>query len=649
MNKYTKRIALAVGIVLLLSLLLSLVPSNEKRVAAFLAERLHSDLKTQIQEVDMDADLSYNFVLMDESLLAIADEFEKLGPLTKGGKKLSGTLSISRSGWQMWAVLSGENITELKAITSDIRWTALLPALLAVALAIATRRLLLSLLFGVICGAIIAGIDGSLTGPLVGSTLGTAKILKGVLWDDFHFYIFLFTFSLIGMVNVATSSGGMAGLAKALGKLAKGTRSTQAATALLGLAIFFDDYSNTVVVGSSMRPLTDRLKISREKLAYLVDSTAAPIAALALVSTWIGYEVSLIGDAMTELKIAGSPYAMFISTLPFRFYCILSIIFVFINIVSGREFGPMYKAQKRAAETGQLLAPGSQPLSGAQAPKIEGKPLARNALLPILSVIFLVLLGMVANGAGVISPSGFDSNALAGFDFSRLLTIEGNYIIDCQDGTWVLSIASIAGSILAVILGVLWGKAPLKSLVLSWLSSWKVLALAFGVLILAWSIGDINTQLGTGPYLVATLADTLPVWLLPLIIFVMGAFISFSTGSSWGTMAVLIPAAVPLAYHMGGTDLMIISMGAVLDGSIFGDHCSPLSDTTIMSSIASGCDHVDHVKTQLPYSLVVALAAVLFGYIEATMIPPIFAYAVGFAAFSLFWKLLGRKVLVTNN
>ncbi len=644
MKSGLKKFGLALAVALAISIVLALLPANSDRIAALNAERLHAALKDSCAENGLDYPLSCNFVINQEELVPLTEELERLGPFSgRNGAVRDCTLSISSCGLLLKAQLSGNEITNLETSVPSLLWTSLLPAILAVCIAMATGRILPALATGVICGAVLQHFDATLLAPFSGAGSGTYRVLRNVLLDDFHIEIFLFTFAIIGMVNVASASGGISGLARLLGRMARGTRSTQAATALLGLAIFFDDYSNTIVLGSSMRPLTDKARISREKLSYIVDTTTAPVAALALVSTWIGYEVGLIGDIMKTLNIGGSPYGVFISTLPFRFYCIMSLIFLFANIASGREIGPMSVAQARSFTSGEVLRPGSKPLSGTATQAVSGRELALNAIVPILSVIVLVIIGMAANGAGIISPEGFNSAALSAFDWARLLTFENNYIVMCQNGTWVLMIAAFVGSGLAILLGTLYGNSPLTALFKAWLSSWKVLALAFGVLILAWSIGETNGNLGTGQYLVALLADSLPQWLLPLMIFITGALISFATGSSWGTMAVLLPAAVPLAWHMGGMPLLIIGVGAVLDGSIFGDHCSPLSDTTIMSSISSGCDLMDHVRTQMPYALIVAATAILLGYSIAVLTVPWLSYAVSALVFGLLLRFAGRK------
>lgn len=619
--------------------------TNPTRLATFEASHLHAALDKALAGTPLTGRLDCPLMVHGDDLEHVATQFAELGALGTGESSISScSLTIQKRGALIAAEISGPEGLSVVASTPRIRWTALLPALLALTLAVITRKLVISLLTGVVIGGLLAGIDASSYGWLKGATLGTLTVFRSVLTDDFHLWIFVFTFSLIGLVNVTITSGGMGGVARLLARLAKSARSTQAATALIGLAVFFDDYSNTVVVGNSMRPLSDRMRISREKLAYIVDSTAAPLAGLALISTWIGYEVSLIGNAMTELGLAGSPYAMFLSTLPFRFYCILTLLFMALNIGMKREYGPMLTAQRRAHLHGDVMRPGSKPL-GAQKDVPElGVPAAHKALIPIFAVVFLTLLGMAVNGAGIVAPWSVSLDAMREFEFSRLFSVSDNYIIQCEDGAWVLAMASLAGTFLALLLGRVRGGVGLKPLFISWLGAGRILLLAFTVLILAWAIGRVNDNLGTGAFLVSTLADSLAPWLVPVLIFTLAGVISFATGSSWSTMAILLPAAAPLAYHIGGLPFMVISIGAVLDGSILGDHCSPLSDTTIMSSISSGCDHLDHVRTQLPYALTVGFVAVALGYALASVVNPLLAYIGAGLLFVLILRVLGRPV-----
>jgi Na+/H+ antiporter NhaC len=638
----------AVGALIVTALMVVLVaklPVNQARLGDFEASRLHQGLNDAVAYRGLAGSLNCPLMIHGDDLTDLATQFEERGAIGSGEPVVTScSIDIHKRGSHVEATLEAPDGMVVSVSRPRILWTAILPAMLALMLAVITRRLIISLFLGVALGGLLGGLNGSHYGWLNGASMGTLSVFHHVLTDDFHLWIFVFTFSLIGLVNVTTASGGMGGVARLLGKLAHNARSAQLATAMVGLAIFFDDYSNTVVVGGSMRSLSDSMRVSREKLAYIVDSTAAPLAGLALISTWIGYEVSLIGNAMNEIGLEGSPYAMFLSTLPFRFYCILTIVFLLINISMKREYGPMLDAQRRAMDTGEVMRPGSMPLSGGKSVTEYGIPKARNALAPVLLVVFATLGGMALNGAGVVAPWRVDFAALMAFEPARLVSLADNYIILCEDGAWVLAMASIMGSLLAFLQGRYSAKVPWKPLLGSWFAAGRMLMLAFSILILAWAIGRVNTELGTGAFLVSTLADSIAPWLLPIIIFLLAAFISFATGSSWSTMAILLPAAVPLAYHVGGLPFMIISVGAVLDGSIFGDHCSPLSDTTIMSSISAGCDHLDHVRTQLPYAVTVSLAAVGIGYALATVWHPLVAYVVSGLLFALLFKLIGGKV-----
>ncbi len=491
-------------------------------------------------------------------------------------------------------------------------WSSLVPPVLAIFLALMFQRLLLALLAAVYAGAVIlAGFD-----PIAGGVETVHTYLVGNLLDEFNLYIFGFTFSLVGMVSVATRAGGTHGLVEAIRRLARTARSTRVATALMGLAVFFDDYANTVVVGTTMRPLTDKMRISREKLAYLVDSTAAPIAGIALVSTWIGFEVEQFQKLSDFLDLGSNGYALFFQVLPFRFYCMFTVGFVFLSALLARDFGPMLRAERRASATGQALRPGSRPLTSAtfqeQGP-VEGAPLRwYNAILPVALVLFGVLGGMawVGSGAPVMEGHGFSVLSLESW---RLAFIGVGEIENA--GPKILFAAAMAGSLLAGVLAVGQGILTVRESVIAWLTGAQAMLLANGVLLLAWAIRSVSTDLGTPFFLAALLDGLVSPMVIPLLVFVLAAAVAFATGTSWGTMGILLPTVGPMAASLGQPHLLLLSMGAVLDGAIFGDHCSPISDTTVLSSIASGCDHVDHVRTQIPYAVTTMLVAGLAGYL----------------------------------
>ncbi|HAA53156.1 MAG TPA: hypothetical protein DCE42_00275 [Myxococcales bacterium] len=515
-----------------------------------------------------------------------------------------------------------------KTTRSDIvTWSAILPPLIAIFFVLITRQLLLSLflslLFGVVLyhqGNVFAGIEHT----------ALTYIWKNAIYQEFSFNIIFFSLSLIGMVNICNRNGGIQGLIELLKDYASTPRSSRLITATLGIAVFFDDYANSIVVGNTMRPLTDRYRVSREKLAYLVDSTAAPIAGIALLSTWIGYEVGLIGDLIKHLGIPGniSGYSLFLSSLPYRFYCWMTLIFVFMGIFLNRDFGPMLSAEKRAWNEGKLMRDGAQPLvevdidhSGPN----EGIPHRwYNAVVPVVVVLIAGFIGLLWSGGFFAGKSIQD--ALAAANSPRVFL-------------W----ASLIGSAVAVILSVGQGLLSIFEALKAWFIGAKAILFAIGILVFAWSMGALSKDLGTAYYLIALLKSSLsPAW-VPLLIFIMAAIISFATGTSWGTMGILLPTAAPLAYAVGGLPILILSVGAVLDGSIFGDHCSPLSDTTLFSSAATSCDHVDHVRTQAPYALTVMFVASTIGYLAVAYGMSIYlSIVLSIVCFALIFLIFGR-------
>ncbi|MBA7671159.1 hypothetical protein ES703_79310 [subsurface metagenome] len=361
--------------------------------------------------------------------------------------------------------------------------------------------------------------------------------------------------------------------------------------------IFFDDYANTAVVGNAFRAVSDKLRMSREKFSYIVDSTAAPVASLALISTWIGYEVGLIGDAIEGTAITMTPYTIFLHSIPYRFYSIFAIILVLAIALSGRDYGPMLKAEYRARTTGKVFRDGSSPLSGGSELRVlEGVPQkTMNMVVPIVVLVGVSIFGMWWTGGGTSAES-----------FTAAIS-------DADAMT-----ALLWGAVFAVIVSIIMYKAQgigtLADMMDAFIDGAKMMVLANLILLSAWSIGSVCGEIGTAPYVVEAVRGIISPLLLPMVIFLICNVISFATGTSWGTMAITMPIAVPLALALGVP--LPLGISAVLTGSVMGDHCSPLSDTTIMSSMFSGSDHIDHVKTQIPYALTASGVAVL-AYIVA--------------------------------
>ncbi|WP_373046005.1 Na+/H+ antiporter NhaC family protein [Vulgatibacter sp.] len=522
---------------------------------------------------------------------------------------------------------------------APIRPWAVLPPLLAIVLTFATGRLVLSLVLSIVVGAGLAvGWNPIAFVPHALVDYGW----KATFSDAFKIWIFVFTTALIGLVSLATRAGGVQGVVDRLARVAKGRRSAQVVAWLMGVAIFFDDYANTILVGSTMRPLTDRMRISREKLAYLVDSTSAPMAGIAVISTWIGYEVGLLGDLAQGLGLGMDGYGMFFAALPFRFYCMFTLIFVGVLVLSGRDFGPMLRAERRALETGAVLRDGATPLTSAgfksTEPK-EGVPrLAHVAVVPVAVVLAVTVIGLLWDGGGL---SAIAASPAALFSFSMWRDAFGG----AENSTLVLGVASLTGSAVAFALVLGRRLLPLRDAVLAYGRGMQAMWLAIVILTLAWGIKAVCDDLGTSHFLVAGLRDVIHPAALPLAIFFLAALIAFATGTSWGTMGILIPTAAPLAFHLAGPEMMFLSLAAVLDGAIFGDHVSPISDTTVMSSIATGSDHLDHVRTQFPYATVTMLVAAVAGYgLNALGYAYAFSWLLGPVALVAVIFALGRKV-----
>jgi Na+/H+ antiporter NhaC len=397
-----------------------------------------------------------------------------------------------------------------------------------------------------------------------------------------------------------------------------------------------------MVVGNTARPITDQLRISREKLAYIVDSTAAPVVCLALITTWIGYEVSLIDDALQGIaELEHLPaYSVFLSSIPFSFYPILAVFFVIVVASTGRDMGPMYKAEVRARQgvVAPLSADELPAMSGDTLEPKENIPLrAMNAFIPIVVMIIGLGAGLYVTGMSSLGPG---DHALRD-------------IIGASNAYQAMLWSSFVGALTAAGLSV--GQRILNTheAVDAWYGGARATLFGMRVLVLAWSMSDVTTALNAKGYLIGILGDSMPVALVPAIIFVLAAVTAFSTGTSWGTMGILMPLTIPLAWAVmtvngmadpGGMHILYSAVSCVLAGAVWGDHCSPISDTTVLSSIASGCDHIEHVRTQMPYALLVGAAAIALGTVPAGYgVSPWISIVGGGAVLFALLRFFGRR------
>ncbi|MEX0900506.1 MAG: Na+/H+ antiporter NhaC family protein [Gammaproteobacteria bacterium] len=514
-------------------------------------------------------------------------------------------------------------------------WISILPPLVAIGFALAFRQVIVALFAGLWLGAFFVN-GGDFSAAWTGLLDTMAVYLREALADADHVAIILFSLMIGGMVGIISRNGGMLGIVDRVAGWTSSPRRGQLAAAGLGLGVFFDDYANTLVVGNTMRPVTDRLRVSREKLAYLVDSTAAPVASIALVTTWIGMQVGLIGDAVG--KIDGydeSAYSVFIHSLAYSFYPLLALAFVFAVAWSGRDFGPMLTAERAARRDGVQAQAGKRNLRlaaelDAMTPDDATPRRARNALLPIVTLVVATLGGLWITGSA-------EAGADAGLQD----------IIGSADSYRALLWGSLLCVVVAFAMSVGQRLMTMEEVVDAWFSGVKSVFPAMVILTLAWGLSAVCGALDTAAFLTGALGDTVHPGVLPTLVFVLAAITAFATGTSWGTMGILMPLVVPLAWAIGGAEgaVLYASIASVLAGAVWGDHCSPLSDTTILSSMASGCDHIAHVRTQLPYALLVGAAAIVVGLLPVGFgVPWWLSLPVGVVVLVATLRLIGRRV-----
>jgi Na+/H+ antiporter NhaC len=450
------------------------------------------------------------------------------------------------------------------------------------------------------------------------------------------------------MVNLITRNGGMQGVVNLLSKHASSPRSGQFITWLMGIVIFFDDYANTLVVGNTMRPVTDRLKISREKLAYLVDSTAAPIASIAFVTTWIGAELSYIQDGITSIGLDENAYMIFFNSLAYSFYPIFTLVFILFLIYKGVDFGPMLKAERKARQATSFFNDKENSFSNdLNNIELEEGIKARwyNAVIPVLVIIFGTLAGLIY--------TGWDASVWA--DDSIAFGRKISETIGNADSYQALLWSSMSGVLVAMLLTLSQRILNLKQSIDSLINGFRIMLTAVLILILAWSVALITEHMHTATFISNSMLEmSLSPYLVPAITFILAALISFSTGSSWGTMAILYPLILPASwlitqdYGMDYNASMLIFynvVACVLTGSVLGDHCSPISDTTILSSLASSCNHIEHVRTQLPYALTVGVISIFIGIIPAAFgISSYILFPLGLLILFLIVVFIGKKV-----
>ena len=484
-------------------------------------------------------------------------------------------------------------------------WVSILPPLIAIALAFLTRSIVPSLFVAIWFGS--WAVNGLTFGGIFTGLLDSFNVfILNTILDRDHAIIALFTLMLGGMVGIIYRNGGMHGIIQLLIRKANTPKKGQISIWLFGVIIFFDDYSNTLIVGNTSRLLCDKLGISREKLAYLVDSTSAPVATVAVITTWIGFQISIISDSIESIGgISESAYLLFIHSIAYSFYPFLALFLVGLVVTTGKDFGPMVEAELQARKNKNKKIVKSEQNNGEELKvKDDISYNAVNAILPISVLVISMFYFIFSSGQGdTIKDILGSADTFSALMHSTLLS------------AFVAAILSVGQRILS-----------LNETFEAWYNGLKFMMMGLLVLVLAWALADISKELHTADYIVSVLGDKIPIQILPTVVFFIAAITAFGSGSSWGVMAILMPLVIPLCWavmeNYGGPGpenihILYSTIACVLTGAVWADHCSPISDTTILTSMASGCDLMDHVKTQMPYALIAGSTALFAGTLPA--------------------------------
>lgn len=497
-------------------------------------------------------------------------------------------------------------------------WISLLPPFVSILFALVFRKVIPALLLGVITGVFL--LHGASASSLA---IALDTYLIGALNNEGHLYIILFTLMIGGMVSLIHYNGGMKGVVELITGTVRSERGAQLTTYFLGLLVFFDDYTNSLIVGNSMRPLTDKYKISREKLAYIIDSTAAPVASIAFVTTWIGAEIGYIQDGIQHLGLDTSAYDVFLHSLKYSFYSLFTLLFVFLIIWTGKDYGPMNQAEKDAKDR-KITS---------RATFEYGKPYL--AIIPIVVLVLVTFIGLIVTGINA-----------SGGQFTNIKDIIGN-----ADSYKALLYGSASSLLFAIILTLTENKSD--QITKKIFEGFEQMLESVSILVLAWTLAYVIKDLKATDFLIQFVNENIDSMLFfQIAIFLLAAITSFASGSSWGTMAILYPLVIPVSWQIAqklglsqpeSMELLYSSVAFVLSGSVFGDHCSPISDTTILSSMASKCNHISHVRTQIPYALScagISISAIIINNVTGSTLV---ALTAGIGLTFLIIYLLGNK------
>lgn len=526
----------------------------------------------------------------------------------------------------------------------------LIPPIVAIGLAFITKETVLSLFAGVFVGEFMLNVTNyNLINSIINAILDMGTEIISCMSDPWNAGILLQCLLIGGIIQLITRMGGVKALGELFAKKADSPTKAQLLTLLLGIFVFFDDYANSLIVGPVMRPVMDKLRVSREKLSFVVDGTAAPVAGLAIISTWIGLEISLIASGFESVGMTNiSGFGIFLQTIPYRFYNIFLLLFIVLSAVTLYEFGPMKDYQQKAIERKDkenVVVPDAPAFDGVQ--PVEGiNHSVWNAIIPIMTLIVTALIAFYWSGYTTILNG--ENQALINLMMTSPLSFNGIFeALSQSDASVALFQSALVASLVAIMMAVQKKILKIDEAINEWVGGMKTIVITGVILLLAWSLGDVIGEIGTAHYLVGVLSNTIPPFIVPSIIFILGALISFATGTAYGTMSILMPLAIPLAWGVSSGDLnfTIVATSGVLTGAIFGDHCSPISDTTILSSMGTSCNLMNHVQTQIYYAVFVAVVAIVFGYLPAGLnVPWYIILPVGIVVMYVGLKFLGQKI-----
>lgn len=494
---------------------------------------------------------------------------------------------------------------------------ALVPPVVAIALALITKEVYSSLFVGIVVGGLFYSnfsFEGTISHVFDNGFLS-------VLSDSYNVGILIFLVILGVIVSLMNRAGGSAAFGRWAGSKIKSRAGAQLATIALGVLIFIDDYFNCLTVGSVMRPVTDKHKISRAKLAYIIDSTAAPVCIIAPISSWAA--------AVTGFVEGEDGFSLFIQAIPYNFYALLTILMIIILAVSSIDYGPMAKHEKNAAEKGDLFTTPGRPYANVEGVRSVGRGSVIDLILPIICLIVCCVIGMLYTG-----------DFFNGADF---VTAFSN-----SDASRGLAMGSFFGLVFTILFYTLRRVMRFEECMSCIPDGFKSMVPAILILTCAWTLKAMTDSLGAAEYVASIMGGCAKglLNLLPAFIFLVGCGLAFATGTSWGTFGILIPIVVSVFSNSNPT-LMVISISACMAGAVCGDHCSPISDTTIMASAGAQCEHVNHVSTQLPYALTVAavsfLTYIVAGFTQSAWISLPFGAALLIAVLFVFRLLAKRR------